>query len=231
MPTIEDTLNIDLSNYTSVPSPPPAESMPQQTLLPARNPMLRFSSPYLPGIFPSSDNLVGYHIGGKAPQYRIPVPAQAPAQGAGSTSTSAVVISSSSSSTITNNPATGKTVSITTATISPGTTYTGIITMAKAFVLLTVSLSAAARIELYGTLNAQTSDLHRPPTIGPGYGVEQGIITDLVLDTAPYVWQSVNVIGANGDTPQTQNIYISVTNLSAASQAYVVSIQFVPVQS
>ena len=103
--------------------------------------------------------------------------------------------------------------------------------MAKAFVLLTVSLSAAARIELYSTLAAQTSDLHRPSTVGPGFGVEQGIITDIVLDTAPYVWQAVNVIGANADTPQTQNVYISVTNLSAASQTYVVSIQFVPVQS
>jgi hypothetical protein len=229
MPKIEDTLNIDLSNYTSVPAPPPAESMPTQGLLPTRNPMMRFASPYLPGIFPSSDNLIGYHIGGKAPQYRIPVPAQAPAQGAGSTSTSSVVVTSSSSTT--NNPATSQTVSISTATISPGATYTGIITMAKAFVLLTLSLSAAARIELYGTLNAQTADLHRPPTIGPGFGVEQGIITDIVLDTAPYVWQAVNVIGANADTPQTQNIYISVTNLSAASQAYVVSIQYVPIQS
>ena len=103
--------------------------------------------------------------------------------------------------------------------------------MAKAFVLLNVSLSGAARIELYSTLNAQTSDLHRPSTIGPGYGTESGIITDIVLDTAPYVWQAVNVIGANADTPQTQNIYISVTNLSQASQTYNVSIQYVPVQS
>jgi hypothetical protein len=202
--------------------------MPQQALMPTRNPMMRFASPYLPGIFPSSDSLVGYHIGGKAPQYRIPVPAQAPAQGAGSTSTTTTIVTSSSSTT--NNPATSQTVSISTATISPGTTYTGIITMAKAFVLLTVSLSAAARIELYSTLAAQTSDLHRPSTVGPGFGVEQGIITDIVLDTAPYVWQAVNVIGANADTPQSQNIYISVTNLSAASQAYVVSIQYVPVQ-
>ena len=210
-------------------NPPPAESMPTQGLMPTRNSMMRFTAPYLPGTFPSTDNLTGYHVGGKNPQYRIPVPAQAPAQGAGSTSTSSVVISSSSSTT--NNPATSQTASISTATISPGTTYTGIITMAKAFVLLTVSLSAAARIELYSTLAAQTSDLHRPSTVGPGFGVEQGIITDIVLDTAPYVWQAVNVIGANADTPQTQNVYISVTNLSAASQTYVVSIQFVPVQS
>jgi hypothetical protein len=230
MPRIEDTLNIDLSNYTSVPpTPPPAESMPTQGLMPTRNPMMRFASPYLPGIFPSSDNLVGYHIGGKAPQYRIPVPAQAPAQGAGSTSTTTTIVTSSSSTT--NNPATSQTASISTATISPGATYTGVITMAKAFVLLNLSVSAAARIELYSTLAAQSSDLHRPSTIGPGYATEQGIITDIVLDTAPYVWQAVNVIGANGDTPQTQNIYVSLTNLSAASQTYVVSIQFVPVQS
>jgi hypothetical protein len=230
MPKIEDALGIDLSNYTSVPpSPPPAESMPHSGLMPTRNPMMRFTAPYLPGTFPSSDNLTGYHIGGKAPQYRIPVPAQAPAQGAGSTNATTTIVTSSSSTT--NNPATSQTASISTAAISPGATYTGIITMAKAFVLLTVSLSAAARIELYSTLNGQNSDIHRPSTQGPGYGTEQAIITDIVLDTAPYFWQAVNVIGANGDTPQSQNIYISVTNLSAASQTYVVSISYVPVQS
>jgi hypothetical protein len=229
MPKIQDTLDIDLSGYTSVPAPPPAESMPHSGLLPTRNPLMRFAAPYLPGTFPSSDNLTAYHIGGKAPQYRITVPAQAPAQGAGSTGTTTTIVTSNSSTT--NNPATSQTTSISTATISPGATYTGIVTMAKAFVLLNLSVSDAARIELYSTLAAQTSDLHRPSTVGPGFGVEQGIITDIVLDTAPYVWQAVNVIGANGDTPQSQNVYISVTNLTNASQTYVVSIQFVPVQS
>src|ERR1700747_3141544 len=116
MPRIEDTLNIDLSNYTSVPpSPPPPESMPHSGLMPTRNPLMRFAAPYLPGTFPSTDNLTAYHIGGKAPQYRMPVPAQAPAQGSGSTSTSSVVITSSSSSTTTNNPAIAQTASLTTA--------------------------------------------------------------------------------------------------------------------
>jgi hypothetical protein len=230
MPRIEETLNVDRSRYTSVPpSPPPSQTMPEPSPLPVRSSLLRFTSPYLPGTFPSSDNLTGYHIGNKAPQYRIPVPAQAPAQGAGSTGTTTTIVTSNSSTT--NNPATSQTTSISTATISPGATYTGVITMAKAFVLLNLSVSDAARIELYSTLAGQTSDLHRPSTQGPGYGTEQAIITDIVLDTAPFVWQAVNVVGANGDTPQSQNIYISVTNLTNASQTYVISIQYVPVQS
>jgi hypothetical protein len=232
MPTIDETLNVDRSKYTSAPpSPPPSEAMPEPAPLPVRSPLLRFTSPYLPGTFPSSDNLTGYHIGGKAPQYRIPIPAQAPAQGSGSTSASTVVVTSSSSGGVTNNPATSNTASISTPTLSPGAVYTGVITMAKAFVVLTVSVNAAARIELYSTLAAQTSDLARPSTKGPGYGTEQGIIADFVLDTVPVVWQAVGVVGANGDNPQSKNVYISVTNLSNASQAYIVSIQYVPVQS
>src|ERR1700728_196976 len=105
MGTISESQKINLSNYTdAAPSPPPAASMPEPILLPTRNSALRFTAPYLPGTFPSSDNLTGYHIGGSVPQNRIPIPSQAAAQGAGA-STSTAVISSSSSSTTTNNPA------------------------------------------------------------------------------------------------------------------------------
>jgi hypothetical protein len=230
MPKLSDLTGVDMSSFERVSSQtPPPDFQPDKSMLPPRDSRLRFTAPYLPGIFPSSDNLISFHLGGKIPQYRIPVPAQAAAQGAATTSTSTAIVSSSSSTT--NNPSTSKTVSITTSVLSPGQIYTGIITMAKAFVLLNLSANDPARIELYSTLNGQTADLHRPATQGPGYGTEQAIITDIVLDTAPYIWQAVNVIGANGDSPQNQNIYLSVTNLSNASQAYVVSISYVPVQS
>src|SRR5580692_9387580 len=104
MATIEKSQKVDWSKYTSgIPTPPPPASDPTQTLLPTRSPLLRFPTPYIPGIFPSSDNLLGYHLGGMMPQYRIPVPSQASAQGAGGT-TNTSVIASSSSSTSTNNP-------------------------------------------------------------------------------------------------------------------------------
>src|SRR5262249_38285021 len=108
---------------------------------------------------------------------------------------------------------------------------TGVFTMAKAFVVLTVAVSAAARVRLYSTALAQTLDLSRPATQGPGFGTEQGIIGDISLDTAPVVWQAVNMVGANGDSPQTTSIYLTCDNIGNSSGSITVSVTFVPVQS
>ena len=107
----------------------------------------------------------------------------------------------------------------------------GVLTMAKAFVVLTVTVSAPARVRLYSTVSAQNADLARPITNGPGYGTEQGIIGDVVLDTAPTTWQAVNMTGANGDTPQSATIYLTCDNISNASEAVTVSVSYVPIQS
>ena len=224
----EDHFGVDTSGYVSAPARPEA-SEPVQQLMPARDSQLRFSAPYLPGTFPSSDTLRGYHIGGIIPQWRIPVPAQANAQGAGTTTSTAR--STSSSSTTTNNPAKAQTASLTTPNLNPGDQFTGVLTMAKAFVALTVTVNAPARVRLYSTVSAQTADLARPSTQGPGYGTEQGIIGDIYLDTAPIVWQAVNMVGANGDSPQSATIYITVDNISNASETVTVSVSYVPVQS
>src|SRR5271169_486259 len=82
MPTIQESTGVDLGGYTRT-LPIPSESQPEQLLLPVRDSKLRFSAPYLPGTFPSSDTLLGYHLGGMIPQYRIPVPPGATAGGAG----------------------------------------------------------------------------------------------------------------------------------------------------
>ena len=103
--------------------------------------------------------------------------------------------------------------------------------MAKAFVVLQVTVNVAARVRLYSTATAQTIDMFRPITQGPGYGTEQGIIGDVVLDTAPVVWQAVDMVGANGDSPQATTVYITVDNISQASEAVTISIVYVPIQS
>ena len=103
--------------------------------------------------------------------------------------------------------------------------------MAKAFVVLQVTVNNPARVRLYSTLSAQTADQSRPFSQGPGYGTEQGIIGDIVLDTVPVVWQAVNMVGANGDSPQSTTVYITVDNISQASQTISVGVQYVPIQS
>jgi hypothetical protein len=229
MPTIAESTGTDISGYTYTLPGPPATQFQDQPLLPTRDSKLRFTPPYLPGIFPSSDALLGYHLGGMMPQYRIPVPPQATAQGASTSTATAIVTTSSSSST--NNPAKAQTASLTTLTLNPGDQFTGVLTMAKAFVVLTVTVNVPARVRLYSTVSAQTADLTRPFTQGPGYGTEQGIIGDIVLDTAPAIWQAVNMVGANGDSPQSATIYCTVDNISNASETVTASVVYVPVQS
>ena len=94
-----------------------------------------------------------------------------------------------------------------------------------------VSVTAAARVRLYGTASSQSTDLTRPITQGAGFGTEQNLIGDVVLSTAPVVWQAVDMVGANGDSPQSAAVYITVDNLGVSTTAISVSIVYVPLQS
>jgi hypothetical protein len=225
---IASHLNVNTSGYTPVVSPP-ATQLQEQPLIPTRSPLLRFSAPNIPGSFPSFDTLTGYHMGGKIPQWRIPTVPTQTGTSSSSTSTAATVFSSSSTST--NNPPLAQTASIQTSVLSPAAQFTGIITMAKSFIVLSVSVNSASRVRLYSTTSAQTLDLSRPITQGPGFGTEQGIIGDMVLSTAPTVWYAENMTGANGSSPQNASVYITVDNLGASSSAISVTISYVPLQS
>ena len=225
---ISDRVGVDTSGYQPIVVPPPSNAQLEQPLLPVRDSKIRFSAPNIPGSFPSSDTLIGYHLGGQIPQYRIPVP---PSQTSGGASTATASIVSSSSSTTTNNPPIAQTTSATTSVLSPGGEFQGVIHMAKAFVVLTVTVSIAARVRFYGTNMAQIIDAGRPISQGPGFGTEQNIVGDIVLDTPPVVWQAVDMVGANGDNPQSTAVYITVDNLSNMSTAVTVSVVFVPIQS
>lgn len=223
---ISDHIGIDTSGYQPV--PPPSQQQQEQPLLPTRSPLLRFSAPYLASTFPSSDTLVGFHLGSQIPSWRIPVPPMT--TGSSSSTTTSTVVTSSSSST-TNNPPLSQSASSTTPVLSPAEQFTGVITMAKAFIVLSVSVTAAARVRLYGTASSQSTDLTRPITQGAGFGTEQNLIGDVVLSTAPVVWQAVDMVGANGDSPQSAAVYITVDNLGVSTTAISVSIVYVPLQS
>lgn len=234
MPPINTRTGVDTSGYipeSQVAAPPPsAQALPEKPLLPTRSSILRFSAPYLPGTFPSSDTLTGFHLGSLIPQFRVPVPAPVQAGGAG-TSTTTFASTSSSSSTTTNNPPTAKTAPLVTPVLSPNESYFGILTMAKSFVILNVTVGTAARIQFYSTQEAQTLDASRPVTVGPGFGTNEGIVGDIVLTSAPYIWNPSEMIGYNADNPQTSNCYITLTNLSSSAVAVTLNATFVPLQS
>src|SRR5262249_35711584 len=155
MPPIDEMMKVDLSNYVRVPHTPPAppaEFQSPESLLPRRDPTLRFSAPYLPNTFPSSDTLRGFHLGSQIPQYRIPVPPQASAPGAGTTVNNAIV--SSSSSTITNTSPLGiiQNASLNIPTLGPGQAYEGSVSLiGETWTFLTLSPTFGIRVRAYST--------------------------------------------------------------------------------
>ena len=123
MPPIKDMTGVNLSGYIPAPVTPPPDFQPEQSLLPRRSPLLRSSAIYIPGTFPSSDSLTGYHIGGVIPQYRSPLPPPATAQGAGSTTNQNILINSptsSSSTTVISNAGIIQSASLSLPTMNPG---------------------------------------------------------------------------------------------------------------
>lgn len=233
MPSISESQNIDLAKFERTLPTPPANFQSDQSMQPRRDSTERFNAAPIPGIiFSSSDQLRGFHLGGVVPQWRtILPPPNNNAGGSTSGGTTVVSSSSSSSSTGTNNPPKSQTASLTTPVLAPAGQFMASLSMAKAYIVLFVSVNSAARVRLYSTATAQTVDLARPITQGPGYGTEQGFVGDMVLDTAPVTWEAENMTGVNGDTPQGSTAYLTVDNLSVSSMAVTVSVVFVPLQS
>lgn len=231
MATIQEAINRDTSGYARLEKAPPLSPEVAEYLLPPRNVIQICSLPNLPGIFPSTNNIIDFHVGGKVPQFRAPLAPPQSTQGTSTTATSVITTSSSSSSS-TNNPAQAATASITTPPLGIGSTYQTTITMAKAFLLQKIATASAVRVELYKTAAAQMADVFRAVGTPVGLGNEQGIIVDVNLDTVPVVWDvDPAAIGSNLDSPATSTIYATITNLGAAGTSATITFTYVPMQS
>lgn len=234
MPTLSESLNTDLSGYTPAKASPQASLPPAIGLEPTLNTMIRCP---LPPIFQASpDSLRQYYQGGKVPQFRLlsPVTSTINSSGGGSGGTSVVttaVISGGGGSSPPS-PITAKQAVITTALLGPGQQFITILSnISRSFQLLNVVSDTAARIQLYGTSIAQSADLTRALDQAPPAGTAQGLITDVALDVAPYQWNFQNRIGSNSEVPQSQEVFVTITNLSAAAVPITVTLQYIPIEA
>jgi hypothetical protein len=134
---------------------------------------------------------------------------------------------SSSSSTTINNLAVTQT-SFKTPPVAANNKFVSTVNLGKAFQLLSLSASAPCRIQLYGTLTAQSGDSYRGLDVPPPAGSIQNIICDIVLDTSPFQWSFQDRIGANADNPVTSNVYITITNLDITTDVITVSFAYIP---
>ena len=184
----------------------------------------------LPAVNATPDNIRGFNIGGKVPQFRVlpPPPVETSTVSTTSTTSTGTPGSSSSSTTI-SVPPTISNASLTTTVLSPSGIWKGTVQMAKGFQLQSVNSNSYCRVELYGSKNAQTLDQSRPVSQSPA-NTTQGIILDVVLLTS-LNWKVLDCVGANMDNPQTSTVYATITNLSTASKAFTVSLSYAQLES
>lgn len=231
MSTIKQAVKSDLTKYESMEKSAgnPTGKPGFVDLQPVLNTFLR--SPLPPISTVSPDSLRQFYLGGQVPQMRLLTPPSNNGAGGTVIENNNISVSSSSGggSTTFSNPA--ESVSVTTNVLAPGAQFISSIQMAKAFQLLSIAINSPARIQLYGTSTAQTTDLGRGINSPVAAGIGQNIITDLVLDTIPYSWGWQNRTGSNSDPVQSATIYITITNLDALSDAITVTVQYVKTQT
>lgn len=234
MPNPNQRMTTDLSEVAPL---LPSQAGPMPSLDETANSHAMTRCP-LPPIFSSNpDSLRQFDAKGQVPQHRILSPSL---QGDVSTFSGTIneyvssgVTAGGGSVTSSNAPSlTAAQQSLTTAVINPNDAYAGALQLnCKSFQVLTVTANMAVRVQLYGTQTAQRLDLSRPLDVGPAPGTTQNLIFDIVLDTAPFQWSFQNVVGANGDAPQTPQVYLTVTNLGQSSAAATLTFLYVPLET
>lgn len=210
MPSIHDAMGADLSKYS--PADPAAKNTAPVTQSTVRaSTVLRCP---LPPFGADIDAVRQFEQGAGVPQIRIiPPPFIAP------TATTAVTSgqfasgggsSSSSSSTIS---LVAASVTVNVGSLGPLGSFSGsVAVLKKSFQLLSISVTAACEVRLYGTALAQLVDSARVTDDPVPAETSQNIMTDVNFDTIPYIWGWQNRICANQDTPQTGTIYVTVIN-------------------
>ena len=232
MPPLRDVLTKGLP-----PGYVPVENTPTPPAVSDNN-QAQFSSPNarcpLPPTTADADSLRTFEKGSSTPQWRImPIPPQT----GGSTTVTTGGSGTSSGSGGTSSGGGSSPAAVTrTVTVSGNVPANGaLITRVAAnrsFQLFSVGATAPCDIRLYGTQGAQSADVSRQIDAPVPAELTQGMILDVVLDTTPYFWNTQNICGANGDQPQSQNLYVSVFNLGSTPLSNVtVYITLVPIET
>ncbi len=236
MPTLDQaTQPVDRSGLTpvAVSVAAPAALYAGQQYPPNPNPFLRCP---IPPVSITPDSLRQYYQGGLIPQNRIMTPVSSAQAGAGTSGGSGTGITSvtneiTNTTIVTTKVGTIQSASVTTPVLSDGAMYQTTFSTSTSFIPLLISVTGAARVELYGTKAAQIADLSRLNTTPPGLGNEQSILLDVTVDTAPFVWViTPSLPAANSDSPQKPLSYITITNLMPASRAITATLRYLILQ-
>ena len=106
------------------------------------------------------------------------------------------------------------------------------VTLSRSFQILSISANQPCCVRLYGSATARTADAGRGVDAPAPAETTQGLIIDVVFDTAPFVWQCQNIVGANGDPTQSPTAYMTIINPgNAGLSGATVFISFVPLEA
>jgi hypothetical protein len=122
-------------------------------------------------------------------------------------------------------------VTLNTGLIYPTLYVAQVLSFSQSFQLLSISANAMCEVRLYGSSLAQTLDGSRVLDAPVPAEVTSNLIADVALDTAPYVWPFQNIIGANSDSPQSTNVYVSVFNISTSASSIQVTLTYVALET
>jgi len=230
LPSLEEATQPAPDNYAPVerPLPPIGQASTQPNFIPGQNPSMRCPVPQTNF---SNEASKQFYRGGTVPQFRTfsPSPLTGTTGTGGGTTTTNVV----SGSTVTNTVSLSvKNASITTPVLNPNQTYTNSLLLARAFQIIQVTATAAARIRVYATAATQMLDLSRATAQAPAFGTTQGLILDLTLDTTPYMWLCSPIpTGANGDNPTASLGYVTITQIAPMSGTITATFQYLPLET
>jgi hypothetical protein len=234
MPPLNEMLKVQsLKGFEAVENPPSAPPTTKSEEQSALNPYLRCP---LPPFSTTVDTIRQWNMTGKNPVMRvIPLPTQQGAGGgAGSNITNVTTTTSGSGGgSTTPTTLTPLTKLISVPFLAPGQTFNTIALMAKSFQLLQLGATQPVETRIYSNAATQSIDSVRTPDASVDYNQIEGVITDIIFDHAPFQWNWENRIGANADSPQTTNIYITIVNPSsvAGTAPTTVTIVYLPLES
>ena len=233
MPALSETLRKEspqgFTPVVTAPARPPIGALPGLNNNFKNNPCIRTP---LPPINAGPDTLRQFNQDGVIPMRRVlPLPVGNGQGGTSVTNNNTTVVSSGGGGGSTASLA-AKVVVVKTSLLGPSAALRQTVAMpAKSFQLLSCIATGACEVRIYGSASAMTTDSTRALDAPLAAELSNGLLSDVVLDTAPYQWAWQNRIGANSDNPQTNNLYVSITNLSSSTASPVVSVTFLPLES
>ena len=222
---------VENPNTTVPPLAPPSAAV-------GTNPYLRCP---LPPFSATVDTLRQFNESGMVPARRvIPLPLSSSTGNSTTTVNSEIISSSGSGGSSgsgsgsgggTTTTLTAKTVTVSIPSLAPGTSFQTSVTLAKSYQLLQVSATVPVEFRLYSSVATRVQDLTRGTDVPVPFEVFSGLITDVVFDTSPFLWSWQNRIGANTDSPQTVNGYVTVFNPTGSSTSPgTATIRFLPLE-